>query len=118
MADITRIGSPTTDDLRTWTVPLSAPPSRKWTGFFNRPQEPTTIQMPSLVSFRGAALSFQSDEGQLPEWIRCIDVWIGNANRQQAEEVQQADSDRDRREDANRQRQEDIRRVNEKFKNL
>ena len=62
--------------------------------------------------------SFQSDEGQLPEWIRCIDVWIGNANRQQAEEVQQADSDRDRREDADRQRQEDIRRVNEKFKNL
>ena len=118
MVDITRTGSPTTQDLRIWTVPLSAVPSRKWTGFFNRPQDPTAAQMPSLVSFRGAALSFQSDERQLPEWIRCIDVWIANANRQQAEDVQQADSDRDRRVDADRQRQDDIRRVNEKFKSL
>ena len=63
-----------------WTIPLSATPSREWLKFFNTPSELAGACMPSLVSFHHRDLVFPAREDQITEWMESIDLWINTAN--------------------------------------
>jgi len=51
-----------------WTIPLSATPSREWLKFFNTPSELAGACMPSLVSFHQRDMVFAAREEQIKEW--------------------------------------------------
>ncbi|HEU5322005.1 MAG TPA: hypothetical protein VFX28_14455, partial [Methylomirabilota bacterium] len=116
--DVKRSGPPTTHDLVTWRVPLSAPPSLEWQQAFRAAGDSTSVVTPRGVQFEVQALTFRSGEAHIPEWIGSIDKWIAHANGRQA------DLREERRREATRQQQEsDARRqkasdANERFKDL
>ena len=115
---IKRSGPPTTHDSVMWRVPLSAPPSREWEQAFRAADESTTIAVPKRVQFEQTALTFRSDDDDVPVWVEYIDRWIAHANQAQA------DLDDGRRREAEHiQQQSDARRqraseANEKYKHL
>lgn len=116
--EIKRAGPPTTHDMVLWRVPLSAPPSVEWQRSFQTAEESTMVAIPKSVQFEPAALTFRSEEQNIPEWIQYIDKWISRAN-----EVQGAALDERSRATARGQQQTDVRRqratdANEKFKDL
>ena len=67
-----------------WTIPLSATPSREWLKFFNTPSELVGACMPSLVSFNQRDMVFAAREDQIKAWVRSIDQWITMANERAA----------------------------------
>jgi len=67
-----------------WTIPLSATPSREWLKFFNTPSELAGACMPSLVSFHQRDMVFAAREEQIKEWVQSIDQWIAMANERAA----------------------------------
>jgi hypothetical protein len=79
-AEIRRTGHPKTEDLRTWRVPLSSDPPAPWRDYFVM-GERSGIAYPSGVEVDNGTLSFTATEGDVPEWIECIDRWIANADR-------------------------------------
>ena len=101
-----------------WRVPLSAPPSSEWQHSFQSAEASTELATPKDVRFEREALTFRAGEEHVPAWVACIDGWIADANR--------AEADRDAgrgRAAARAQEQTDARRqkatdANEKFKNL
>jgi hypothetical protein len=101
-----------------WRVPLSAPPSSEWQHSFQSAEASTALATPKDVRFEREALTFRAGEEHVPAWVACIDRWIDDANRAQA------DLDAGRGRDAARaQEQTDARRqkatdANERFKDL
>lgn len=69
----------------TWTIPVSAVPSREWMKLFNTPREPNDVCMPSLVDFRDRGFVFVASEEQIQTWMQHIDQWIATANEGVAE---------------------------------
>ena len=67
-----------------WTIPLSATPSRAWLKFFNTPTDLAGACMPSLVSFHQRDMVFAAREEQIKEWVQSIDQWIAMANERAA----------------------------------
>jgi hypothetical protein len=67
-----------------WTIPLSAAPSREWLKFFNTPSESAAIYMPSLVTVRDRAMVFACSEERIKDWVTAIDQWIATANERVA----------------------------------
>ena len=63
-----------------WTIPLSAAPSREWLKFFNTPLEAGGTCMPSLVNIRDRAMVFTASEERIKDWVQSIDQWIATAN--------------------------------------
>ena len=63
-----------------WTIPLSATPSREWLKFFNTPSELAGTCMPSLVSFHQRDMVLAAREDQIKTWVQSIDQWIAMAN--------------------------------------
>src|SRR5437867_324413 len=82
---IKRVGPPKATDLKgeefTWTIQLSAAPSREWSRLFSEPAESTVLCHPRRLGMMHQALVFKSDEGHLPTWVQYIDKWIGGANK-------------------------------------
>ncbi len=69
----------------TWTIPMSAIPSREWMKLFNTPREPNDVCLPSLVDFRDRGLVFVATEDRIQKWMEHIDQWIATANEGVAE---------------------------------
>ena len=112
-----RSGPPTTHDSVMWRVPLSAAPSREWEQAFRTADE-SAIASPKRVQFERMALTFRSDDADVPAWIEHIDRWIAHANRAQADI-----DDGHRREAEQIQQQAETRRqkaseANERYKHL
>src|SRR2546425_2392540 len=67
---IKRVGPPKATDLKgdefTWTIQLSAAPSREWSRLFSEPVESTVLCHPRRLGMMHQALVFKSDEGHLP----------------------------------------------------
>jgi hypothetical protein len=80
----------------TWTIPLSAIPSREWLKLFNTPLEPNEVFMPSRVDFRDRGLVFASREERITEWLKHIDQWIATANEGVAEAAERGSHERER----------------------
>jgi hypothetical protein len=80
----------------TWTIPLSAIPSREWLKAFNTPREPSEVFMPSRVDFKDRGLVFASREERIAEWMRHIDQWIATANEGVAEAAERGSSEAER----------------------
>jgi hypothetical protein len=80
----------------TWTIPLSAIPSREWMKLFNTPLEPNEVFMPSRVDFRDRGLVFASREERITEWLKHIDQWIATANEGVAEAAERGSHERER----------------------
>src|SRR2546422_7991711 len=82
---IKRVGPPKATDLKgdefTWTIQLSAAPSREWSRLFSEPAESTVLCHPRRLGMMHQALVFKSDEGHLPTWVQYVDKWIGGANQ-------------------------------------
>jgi len=120
--EIKRVGPPKATDLKgdefTWTLQLSAAPSREWSKFFSEPAESTVLCHPRRLGMMHQALVFKSDEGHLPTWIQYVDKWIGGANRSllELEEAEKQKKTKALAEEEERQRR--IREVNEKVKSL
>src|SRR2546428_4825531 len=123
MAEVLRrAGPPKAADLKgeefTWTIQLSAAPSREWSRLFSEPAESTVLCHPRRLGMMHQALVFKSDEGHLTTWVQYIDKWIGGANKGMQE---QEEAERQRKTKAlaeEEERQKRIREVNEKVKNL
>jgi len=119
---IKRVGPPKATDLKgdefTWTIQLSAAPSREWSRLFTEPAESTVLCHPRRLGMMHQALVFKSDEGHLPTWVQYIDKWIGGANRgmEEQEEAEKQKKAKALAEEEDKQRR--IREVNEKIKNL
>ena len=114
---ITRSGPPTTHDSRMWRVPLSGPPSSAWQASFQG-GDPAGDATPGRVQFEHEALTFRTDEGDVPAWIASIDRWIVHANAAQTvvDDGRRADAARAQEQtDARRQKASD---ANDRFKNL
>jgi hypothetical protein len=115
---ITRSGPPRTHDRVTWRVPLSGPPSIEWQETFRKADGATSIATPGGVRFEEVALTFRSEDDDVPLWIEHIDRWIAQTNV-----AQTARDDERRRGSARTQQRSDAQRqqviaANEKFKNL
>ena len=118
MAEISRTGGPKTTDMKTWTVPLNTGPSRAWQRLFMESSETNTICAPEAVGFTGQSIFFTSDEANVPQWIRHIDIWIASANERYANHVTERDRESARQRAAEEERQGQVREANERFKNL
>lgn len=120
--EIRRVGPPKATDLKgdefTWTIQLSAAPSRDWSKVFSEPAESTVLCHPRRLGMMHQSLVFKSDESHLPTWIQYVDKWIAGANKNLLE---QEEADKQRKAKAlaeEEERQRRIREVNEKVKNL
>jgi len=69
----------------TWTIPVSAVPSREWMKLFNTPHEPDEVCMPSRVDVRDRGLVFVATKEGIQQWMQHIDQWIATANEGVAE---------------------------------
>jgi len=87
-APIQRVGGPQPVGERngefSWTIPLSATPSREWLRFFNTPSELAGPCMPSLITFNPRDMVFAAREDQIKAWVLAIDQWIAMANERVA----------------------------------
>src|SRR2546422_11155864 len=119
---IKRVGPPKATDLKgdefTWTIQLSAAPSREWSRLFSEPAESTVLCHPRRLGMMHQALVFKSDEGHLPTWVQDVDKWIGGANQgmEAQEEAERQRKTKALAEEEDKQRR--IREVNQKIKNL
>ena len=130
--EIKRMGPPKATDLKgeefTWSIQLSAAPSREWSKLFSEPAESTVLCHPRRLGMMHQALVFKSDESHLSTWIQYVDKWIAGANRsllemEEPERQKKAkalaeEEERQRRIREEEERQRRIREVNEKAKNL
>ena len=120
--EIRRVGPPRATDLKgeefTWSIQLSAAPSREWSKLFSEPAESTVLCHPRRLGMMHQALVFKSDESHLSTWIQYVDKWIAGANRSllEMEEAERQRKAKALAEEEERQRR--IREVNEKVKNL
>jgi hypothetical protein len=120
--EIRRVGPPKAIDLKgdefSWTIQLSAAPSREWTKFFSEPAESTVLCHPRRLGIMHQSLTFKSDESHLPTWMQYVDKWIAGANKGllELEEAEKQKKAKALAEEEERQRR--IREVNEKVKNL
>ncbi|PYM91885.1 MAG: hypothetical protein DME04_17360 [Candidatus Rokuibacteriota bacterium] len=120
--EIKRMGPPKATDLKgeefTWSIQLSAAPSREWSKLFSEPAESTVLCHPRRLGMMHQALVFKSDESHLSTWIQYVDKWIAGANRSllEMEEAERQKKAKALVEEEERQRR--IREVNEKAKNL
>jgi len=120
--EIKRMGPPKATDLKgeefTWSIQLSAAPSREWSKLFSEPAESTVLCHPRRLGMMHQALVFKSDESHLSTWIQYVDKWIAGANRSllEMEEPERQKKAKALAEEEERQRR--IREVNEKAKNL
>ena len=120
--EIKRAGPPKATDLKgeefTWSIQLSAAPSREWSKLFSEPAESTVLCHPRRLGMMHQALVFKSDESHLSTWIQYVDKWIAGANRSllEMEEAERQKKAKALVEEEERQRR--IREVNEKAKNL
>src|SRR5262249_55021263 len=119
---IKRVGPPKATDLKgdefTWTIQLSAAPSREWSRIFSEPADSTVLCHPRRLGIMHQAIVFKADEGHLPTWVQYIDKWIGGAKRGRAE---QEEAERQRKARALAEEEDGQGRmgeVNEKVKNL
>lgn len=120
--EIKRVGPPKATDLRgdefSWTIQLSAPPSREWSRLFSDPAEISALCHPKKVGLMHQALVFKAEEAHLTTWVQHIDKWIAGANQGL---VDAEEAEKQRKAEALRQEEEKKRRidaVNEQFKNL
>jgi hypothetical protein len=120
--EIRRVGPPKATDLKgdefTWTIQLSAAPSRDWSKVFSEPAESTVLCHPRRLGMMHQSLVFKSDESHLPTWVQYVDKWIAGANKNLLE---QEEAEKQRKAKAlaeEEERQRRIREVNEKVKNL
>jgi hypothetical protein len=69
-----------------YQVPLSAPPDRLWRSLFLEQEKYSLDFVPILVRFTydPPTANFQSEEWQLKERVRLLDLWIESANRRAA----------------------------------
>ena len=85
MDEIKRIGPPIPIAVRgseyDLSVALNATPSPAWRRTFQAPDEWKEPYHPSRITVRNRALTFTSEEAQVPVWIEQIDKWIVAANR-------------------------------------
>jgi len=120
--EIKRVGSPKATDLKddefSWTIQLSAPPSRDWSRLFADPADTSVLCHPKKVGLMHQALVFKAEEAHLPEWVQHIDKWIAGANKGL---VDAEEAEKRRKAELLKQEEEKKRRidaVNEQFKNL
>ncbi len=118
MAEISRTGGPKTTDMKTWTVPLSTTPPRPWQRLFMESPETNTVCTPEAIRFTGSSISFTSEEINVPQWIRHIDIWIASASERYADQVSERDRESARQQAAEEERKGKVREANERFKNL
>jgi hypothetical protein len=101
----------------TWSIPLSAAPSREWLKFFNTPPDLGSVCMPSLVTIRDREMTFVSGEDRIKDWVQSIDQWIAIANASVADAEQRRGQAREREQrgvEETRQRVTDA----DKYRNL
>lgn len=123
MDEIKRIGSPRAIDTKgdeiTVSVPLNVPPSPEWVHFFREfPSEWTSMCHPKLIDVEGSELIFTSTERYFADWIRLIDKWIGDANRQYQDYLGRLRRNHLREEEQERERQRRIEEASEKLRGL
>lgn len=116
--EISRIGGPKTTDMKTWTVPLNTQPSRAWQKFFMENSESSRLCTPEAVQFIGQSISFASDEANVPQWVRYIDIWIVKARARHVDDLSRRDQESARRRAAEEERQGQVREANERFRDL
>ena len=119
---VKRMGPPKATDLKgeefTWTIQLSAAPSREWSRLFSEPAESTVLCHPRRLGMMHQALVFKSDEGHLPTWVQHIDKWIAGANQALADHEQR---EKQKKTEQLRQDEDKKRRIegaNEKYRRL
>ncbi len=123
MEEIKKIGSPraisTKGNQITVAVPLNASPSPEWVHFFREfPSEYTSMCHPKLIDVEGTALVFSSEERHFADWIRLIEKWIGDANRQYQEYLGTLRGKRERHMEEERESQRRIQEATEKLRGL
>lgn len=123
MEEIKRSGSPRAVGAKgseiTVAVPLNASPSPEWVHFFQEfPSEWTSMCHPKLIDVEGSELVFSSEERYFADWIRLIDKWIGDANRQYREYLDTLRRKQERQDEQERERQQRIQEASAKLRGL
>ncbi len=122
MDEIKRVGPPEAGGIQgsmyTWSVKLSGTPPQRWIDTFMHPGSYTIQVHPGLGRFEPGRFLFQSEEKNVPDWIKAIDQWIDTANKAVIAHAEEAVR---QQVEATARRQDETRRMtemNEKFKDL